>query len=204
MKKYGFISLIFNLLIVLLEIIGFFIAFQNHGISMLQYYTQDSNLILLFSSIFYSMYLIINKKIPIWLSSLKYMSTLSVLITFIVSVSILSWSMPGGLLIILFYESMLYHHTLCPILAVISFIFFEKYDIKSKESLNRAMYFTFLYAIIFIILNIFKVVEGPYPFLMVYKQPIYVSFLWAVIIIGGSYLLAKYLRYLNHRFSLNK
>ena len=35
-----------------------------------------------------------------------------------------------------------------------------------------------------------KVIEGPYPFLYVYKQPVYMSVLWCVIILGGAYLIA--------------
>jgi hypothetical protein len=41
-----------------------------------------------------------------------------------------------------------------------------------------------------VILNVLKVLEGPYPFLYVYKQPWYVSVGWAVGIVGANFLYA--------------
>ena len=74
-----------------------------------------------------------------------------------------------GLYNLLFKGSMLYHHTLCPILAILSFAFVEKYD-----NLNavKGLYFTLIYAAVMIALNVLKIVEGPYPFLLIYKQPV--------------------------------
>lgn len=204
MKKVSILAIVVNLLIVFFEIIGFVLAFSSLGLEMFEYYTQDSNLLLLCSALIYVIYSIFNfqKDIPVWLKSLKYMATLSVLITFIVVITILSWTTNVGLINLLFSGSMLYHHTICPILAVISFVFLEKYEFTSIKYLIRSMYFTVLYAIIFIILNILKIVEGPYPFLMVYKQPIMMSFIWGLIILGGGYLLAKLLKKLNYKYSL--
>lgn len=89
---------------------------------------------------------------------------------------------------------MLYHHTLCPILAILSFVFVEKY-----ENLNtiHGLYFTIIYAIIMISLNVLKVVEGPYPFLLVYKQPIIHSIIWTVIIFAITYAIALILKKVN-------
>ena len=85
---------------------------------------------------------------------------------------------------------MAYHHTLCPILAIISYIFFENNKIKKKD-IPYTMIFTITYTIILIICNILHIIEGPYPFLLIYKQPVYMSILWILIIDGGAYLLSK-------------
>lgn len=86
--------------------------------------------------------------------------------------------------------SMLYQHTLCPILAVFSFLVFEIEDKLPKTDMLKALIPTLVYALIAIMLNICRVIEGPYPFLMVYSQPWYISVLWCVIILGIAGFLA--------------
>ena len=54
--------LVINLAIVIFEIIGFVIIFKNLGFIMFEYYTQDSNLLLLFSSLMLSIFLIMDLK----------------------------------------------------------------------------------------------------------------------------------------------
>lgn len=50
------INLIINSTIVILEIIGFILVFNELGITSLEYYTEDSNLLLLISSIIFIIY----------------------------------------------------------------------------------------------------------------------------------------------------
>lgn len=91
----------------------------------------------------------------------------------------------------MFYNELTYFHTLCPILAFLSFTNFESHEIEEKKDCIRATYFTIIYAIILIILNIINVVEGPYPFLRVQENPIWMSIIWFIVTVGGSYLLSK-------------
>ena len=70
-------------------------------------------------------------------------------------------------------------------------MFFESHNIKGLKDNFRAIYFTLIYAAIFITLNILKVYEGPYPFLMVYKQPVYMSIIWFILIVGGAFGIGK-------------
>lgn len=208
-KKIKYIGLFINLIIVILEIIGFVMVMRDFGIGILEYYTQDSNLLLLISSIIYSICMFIEIKkdgveIPNWVGVLKYMGVVSVTITFIVVITILSWSVEGGFSGMLFEGALLYHHTLCPILAIISFIFFEKYNIDGNKNIIRSLYFTFIYSFFLISLNIVKLVQGPYPFLMVYNQSVWMSFFWMIIIFSGAFGIAIGLRLLNKEFSLVK
>ena len=53
------------------------------------------------------------------------------------------------------------------------------------------------YAIIALILNFAKLLYGPYPFLHVYEQPVYMSFVWLVVILSMAYVLALILRVIN-------
>ena len=89
------------------------------------YYTRNSNLILLVTSLIYVIWLTKeDKETPKWLQTLRYMSVVSVALTLIVVLTILSWSAPGGLRHLLFHRAMFYQHLVCPVLAIISFIFF--------------------------------------------------------------------------------
>ncbi len=197
-KQINSAALIINLTIIVLEVIGFALAINELGIDTIIYYTEDSNFLILIASILFSYYLIKQKEPPKWLSILKYIATVSVTITFLVVIFILSWMSHFSFIELLTEGSMLYHHTLCPILAILSFTMLEKYSFTKKDTI-RALYFTVIYAAIMIPMNILKVVDGPYPFLKVNSQPIPVSLMWIVIIFGFAFLIALILKKVNEK-----
>ena len=201
------ISLALNLLIIFLEMIGFVFAFSNHGWSALIYYTELSNILLFVAAMFYVCYTVWalqgqKIKMPRYVWLLKYAATLSVAITLIVVITILSWATKYSLWTLLTQQSMLFHHTLCPILAIISFLFFEKYHFK-KTDVFIAVSFTLLYAVVTIFFNLIGELVGPYPFLMVYAQPWWASLLWCVTILGGAYALARLLRWAQKKLTMS-
>lgn len=202
-KQVTKLALTVNFLIIILEIIGFALAIQSLKFDTVIYYTEESNFLCLIASALFCIYVISKKDMPKWLSVFKYISTLSVTVTLIVVLFVLSWMTPIGLFNLLTAESMLYHHTLCPLLAIISFIFLEKYEF-SKKDVVRSLYFTFIYAVVMISLNILKVVDGPYPFLRVHLQPVWATVMWVIIIFALAYVLATGLKKLNERFCLKK
>lgn len=185
------INIIINLLIVILEIIGFVLVFKELGITSLEYYTEDSNLLLLLSSIIILIYISKNKELPLWFKSFRYIAIVSTTLTLIIVLTVLSWTTDFGLYYLLFHESMLYHHTLCPVLAILSFVFVERYD---NLHTIHGLYFTVVYGIIMIILNALKIVEGPYPFLLVHNQPIII---WTALIFAITYAIALILKKIN-------
>ena len=187
-------NIIINLLIVILEIIGFVLVFKELGITSLEYYTEDSNLLLLLSSIIILIHISKNKELPLWFKSFRYIAIVSTTLTLIIVLTVLSWTTDFGLYYLLFHESMLYHHTLCPVLAIISFVFLERY-----ENLHaiQGLYFTAIYGIIMISLNILKIVKGPYPFLLVHNQPIIHSIIWTVLIFAITYAISSILKKVN-------
>ena len=101
----------------------------------------------------------------------------------------------------LFEGSMLYHHLLCPVLTIITFIFFDHLKDISKKDTIRGLYLTFIYAIILIILNLIDIIVGPYPFLMIKKQSIMMSVIWFIVIIGFAYLISISLRKLYLKYN---
>lgn len=187
------INIAINLLIIILEIIGFILVFNELGIVSLEYYTEDSNLLLLISSSIFLIFLLKNKELPSWFKSLRFAFIVSTTLTLIIVLTVLSWTTDLGLYHLLFGGSMLYHHTLCPILAIFSFSI-EKYD---ELNVIHGLYFTIIYAIIMISLNILKIVEGPYPFLLIYNQPVIHSVIWTIVILAITYAIALILKKVN-------
>ena len=169
MEKYD-VSLIFNVILIILEVIALVICFDALGSIDLSYYTIDSNIFLLISSI---LYLLLRKNPSRIVQFFKYSATLSVMITFLVVVFILYPMLDFNFQFLFLTGPNPYMHVLCPLIAVISFIFFEKNEIENVLKNNlRALYFTLTYAVILISLNILKIVNGPYPFLKVYEQSV--------------------------------
>lgn len=214
--KKDIVALAINIILVVIGLIGLIETIIGFGNPALEYYTQLSNYFALISATIYTVYLYKSIKgkakgnnnnkeikattIPKWVSILKYSSTLSLLVTFLVVVFILtpmfglksfSW--------MLFQDTNFYFHTICPILTFVSFIFFETHYIKGLRDNIRAMYFTMIYATLFIILNILRVVKGPYPFLMVHDQPIYMSIIWFILIVGGAFGLSMLIMWIKNK-----
>lgn len=193
MKKRN-IQIIINLMLIILEIIGFMLVIHEFGAKTFEYYTEDSNFLLLISSIIIIPYLLSDRQLPSWFNSMRYVSVVSTTLTFIIVVTVLSWTTDWGLHYLLFEGSMLYHHTLCPLIALSSFIIIEKYD---DLNVMHGLVFTITYALAMIALNVLKIVEGPYPFLLVHNQPIVVSVLWTVVILAIAYAIALILKKVN-------
>lgn len=198
-------ALALNVVLVVLGIVGFIRTITGLGYPAWEYYTQLSNYFALISAAIYVVFLLRNRKdkskeIPKWVSILKYTSTLSLLVTFLVVVFILTPYYGKDIIIwIFFVGSNLFYHTLCPIITFISFMFFESHKINGIKDNFRAVYFTIAYAIVFITLNILKVYEGPYPFLMVYKQPVYMSIIWFILIVGGAFGLGRLIMWIKNK-----
>ncbi len=195
-----------NFLIVILEIIaiiGGALHLKEYGFKMFYFYTQDSNLILMISCLIMAIFqlrIITNKsnEIPAGLQRLKFIATSVVTLTFLIVVFVLiplaGWD---SLLDKLFLKAKLYHHFLCPLLAFFSFVCLEKNPkLKIKDTVY-ALIPTVVYALILTILNILKIVEGPYPFFKVYEQSVFISCIWFITILTVAYGICVMVFFLN-------
>ena len=186
-------SIITNAMLILFEIIGISLSIIIYHKYDLIYYTQDSNLLSLIASIIYLVYSF-KDNIPKWVSILKYISVLGLTVTFLVALFILTPMYDFNITLIFFEPTMLFHHLICPVVAFISFVFFEKHDIKGWKDSLRACYFTIIYAVVTVLLNVLKIIKGPYPFLFVYENPIYISILFFFVIVVGSFGVSSLIR----------
>ncbi len=187
--KNSKLALIFNILLIISELIGFIWSFVKDGVDLI-YYTNLSNLFALIVSV---LFVIFYKKKSNLIKDLRFMSTSCLTVTFLVVIFILSPMFGFNYKLLMFTNVFFIFHTLCPLLSIISYILFE----EKSNKLYLGFLFTIAYAIILLILNYFRIVSGPYPFLLVHKQSIFMSIFWFVLIVGGSYMISILLNYLN-------
>ena len=205
------VSLCLNLAVVLLEIYAFRLTIARNGAGIFQYYTEDSNLLALVVCALCAFYQGRALKagaaaaLPDWACILKYIAVCCLTVTFVVVVCILAPSMEDagkpGYQIMLLKNSMLCMHLLCPVAAFVSFVWFERLPLPAGRAVRFALIPTALYAVVAVILNIARVLYGPYIFLHVYEQPVWLSCVWVAVIVGGAALVARLLWRWNDRVS---
>ncbi len=188
-------SLLINIAVIGLEITGIVICALNTGLEMFNFYTTDSNLFAMFASIIFAFYTarsLFSKKnfeIPKYVKILKYISVCCLNLTFVVVTAIFAPAFgENGYAYMLFNGDFFYFHFLCPILTLISFILFEG-STEYRLSLSfLAVTPTLLYAACAVTLNLLYLMNGPYPFLHIYEQPVMLSVLWFIMISDASFL----------------
>ena len=185
-----------NIVLVVLGVVGLIVSIISNGLGLFSYYTQDSNILGLLSSLLfvvtgYESFKSKMVKTNNFVAKFRFMATACMCLTFLVVIFVLipiagfkwtGWYLFGG--------ANLYYHTLCPIISFISFMFFE--NVVNLRFVNTVINFipTVIYAIITITLNALNIMYGPYPFLKVHEQSILMSVIWFILIVGGSWLIA--------------
>jgi len=186
-------ALIINVIIVLMEITAIGLGFSN-GIRMLVYYTVLSNLFSLVVSAVYILQAVWcqthkNRECSHLVTTLRYLSTGCLTLTFLIVVLVfVPMAAPyGGVSDLLFKDVNLFHHLLCPVLSFVSFCFLEDGVPLSRRQNGLALIPTAIYAVVLVTLNLTRTVRGPYPFLLVYEQPVWASVMWAAVILCAAY-----------------
>ncbi len=170
MWRYLNMDKLFNILIVLSEIPGFYIVLKKDGLKTFVYYTEIANLLVLISSI---LYLIDPSKAVL----LRYTSTCMLTLTFLVVVAVLGPI--DGYKRQLFAENSFFQHALAPLFSFISYIFYESHT----HIWALPVSITFVYGALMFYLNYKKKIAGPYPFFEVHKQGMRTSILWFIVLL---------------------
>lgn len=191
-------AILFNLASAGVQIYASILLIMSRGWLAFQYYTMDSNIFAAITSILLIIALLTKGKPSKLVNSLRYYSTCCVTVTFIVVITILvpldGWdTLPSRL----FMETDLWLHTVGPLLNLFSFLFFEhEYKLENKE-IGLALIPTILYAVVAVVLNLVKVIDGPYPFLRVYDQGPVKTVMWIVLIGAMVCFIAFLLKFAN-------
>lgn len=129
------IALIFNLIVLCLEIISFTVM-GKFKLEHLKFYTVLSNILcMITSAIYVAVYFIKREKITSkWINYLKFVTTVNLVITFSVCLLILGPTKEVTYKWLFLNYPNIFHHLLCPILTTISFLFFENGYFSKKNA----------------------------------------------------------------------
>ena len=203
MKKKD-VSIIFNLLIIIFELLGLYLTLKTNKKISFEYYTEDSNMLCLLTSILFLISMKFCIKTPKWLKMLKFISTIGLGLTFITVIFILLPMYDFNYNFLLFDGSLFFYHLICPLLAITTFIFFDDVGKVNIKDTVLGLSFTIIYSIILISFNINGKITGPYPFLKVYEQGVTKSVLWCFLLLSMSYLISYILAVFYNKFRMKK
>ena len=174
-----------NTLIIILESIGLTLSARRRGWKLLQFYTQLSNIAALLSSV---LFLLAGEQAA-WL---RYAGNCMLCMTFFVTLCILV-PMGAGFQKMMLTGSGLFHHTLCPILSVASYLLWEAH----ASPWYLPVLLTFLYGMLMLYLNGKGKVDGPYPFFRVRRQSAAATAAWMAALTGLIALISLAIMYIS-------
>ena len=201
MKKFldtcrRLLSIALNLFVLCAEPIALPLSWEMGQAQIFTYYTEDSNI---FAAVVCAMVAVwqlrcifTGGELPRWLKRLKFISTSCLAMTLLTVVIILApmYEDGNGWYIMLFTGSMLYHHFLNPVLAILSLVLFERLPRLPLRQVWWALVPTILYGLYDLHGNITGAIDGPYPFMRVYDQTIQETLMWFTIILVTNLLYA--------------
>lgn len=192
-ERQMWISVVVDAMIVFLGILGSVQEIQMNDVQMLQYYTTLSNLFIAFCCgmhICYTIGMAENRPVPKWFGCMKFYGVVCMMVTFFVVIFILA-PMEGRYSRLLTEGPLLYQHTICPLLSIFSLLLWDYRQIQWKFSMTYiSLLPTAVYAVCSTTGNALKIMNGPYPFLRVYEQPLYMSVIWFVLILSLACIIA--------------
>ncbi len=209
-RRRKIIALILNLVMVFLEAFALLRVFINRdgslNYTLFLYYTHDANILAFIASLWCSLEL--SKELSgasartlHFARYLQYLSVCGLTVTIIVVFTVIIPFGSKGASYLLLSDSFFLEHILCPVLSVVSFVFFgDCWDFDRKLAFH-AMIPTSLYAVVIGALNIAGAVYGPFSFFKVYEQSLFMSVFWFLVLNGGTYCCARILLYLASRFN---
>lgn len=172
--------LVVNLILVIIEIIALIHDICVFGSKLFKWYTIDSNALQLVISGLIIYYLLRKTAIPDYVTVLHFVSAVGLTVTFLIAAFVLA---PEGGIKYYFVENVApINHLIAPVLSVISLLFLEKTEKSSWTIVLYPAAVTLVYGFICLLLNAMSILDGPYFFLQVRKQPVGIIVMWFVII----------------------
>ena len=188
-----------NLALVLMECIAFAALWRAHPVFRDQviFYTNLSNFLTLLCSALFVLSgtasLFGDGRMPHGIEVFRLVCTVQLYITWLVifvgAVPLFFSSGPGSLAA-MYGGSMFVMHFLAPVVSLVSFVFLEGTPRLTRRDAFLGVLPTYLYTLVLVPLNAFGVVEGPYPFLQVDTNPLWLSLVYAVLFLPGDYLVS--------------
>ena len=188
------LAMLADFALAVLEIIGLVLAWKEMGSAIWRYFVSWSNALCLLSAVAYFLSAFVGHgKVAQSVALLRYAASVSVTLTFAVSACVLA-PKSGDWITYMLSGSSLFLRCVAPLLSVLSFLLLENgKPLKAKDQIS-AVTMPLAYAAVLTTLNYTKLLEGPYFFLFVYRQPLEETAIWVGSIIGAAVIFSALLR----------
>jgi hypothetical protein len=173
-------ALIGNILLIVMELAGLIVAIHYDKGLNVKYYTNWSNYLGLLSGVLFLINFSIkekNKTFNIIVKILKITSVVCLTVTFLVVLFMFVPYYNFNFYRWMIYRNFFSFHFLSPVIAFITFIFFEKYEYKYILGFIEGFTFTIIYSVIVSILVLLKQTSAPYDFFDYYAHKWYLNVL---------------------------
>lgn len=197
MTKNNKLALGSNILLIVLAGLGLFFSIVDKNAFL--YYSDNAGMFALSSSIIYVI-VVLTKKEPNFLSlALRYVSTTCLVLT-LVGTFYVATTTGENYLDSFIKGSHLFNNLLCPIVSFVSFTMFEgDRRLNKKKTIWYALIPTVIYGIIMLVCNVSNTFTGPYSFMMINDNPVYVTVIVFIVTIILNYVIGRFLLLSNQK-----
>lgn len=197
MTKNNKLALGSNILLIVLAGLGLYFSIVDKNAFL--YYSDNAGMFALSSSIIYVI-VVLTKKEPNFLSlALRYVSTTCLVLT-LVSTFYVATTTGENYLDSFIKGSHLFNNLLCPIVSFVSFTMFEgDRRLNKKKTIWYALIPTVIYGIIMLVCNVSNTFTGPYSFMMINDNPVYVTVIVFIVTIILNYVIGRFLLLSNQK-----
>lgn len=197
MTKNNKLALGSNILLIVLAGLGLYFSIVDKNAFL--YYSDNAGMFALSSSIIYVI-VVLTKKEPNFLSlALRYVSTTCLVLT-LVGTFYVATTTGENYLDSFVKGSHLFNNLLCPIVSFVSFTMFEgDRRLNKKKTIWYALIPTVIYGIIMLVCNVTNTFTGPYPFMMINDNPVYLTVIVFVVTIILNYVIGRFLLLSNQK-----
>lgn len=197
MTKNNKLALGSNILLIVLASLGLYFSIIDKNAFL--YYSDNAGMFALSSSIIYVI-VILTKKEPNFLSlALRYVSTTCLVLT-LVGTFYVATTTGENYLDSFIKGSHLFNNLLCPIVSFVSFTLFEgDRRLNKKKTIWYALIPTVIYGIIMLVCNVTNTFTGPYSFMMINDNPVYLTVIVFIVTIILNYVIGRFLLLSNQK-----
>lgn len=197
MTKNNKLALGSNILLIVLAGLGLYFSIVDKNAFL--YYSDNAGMFALSSSIIYVI-IVLAKKEPNFLClALRYVSTACLVLT-LVGTFYVATTTGENYLDSFIKGSHLFNNLLCPIVSFVSFTMFEgDRRLNKKKTIWYALIPTVIYGIIMLVCNVSNTFTGPYSFMMINDNPVYVTVVVFIVTIILNYVIGRFLLLSNQK-----
>ena len=197
MTKNNKLALASNIVLIVLAGLGLYFSIVDKNAFL--YYSDNAGMFALSSSIIYVI-IVLAKKEPNFLClALRYVSTACLVLT-LVGTFYVATTTGENYLDSFIKGSHLFNNLLCPIVSFVSFTMFEgDRRLNKKKTIWYALIPTVIYGIIMLVCNVSNTFTGPYSFMMINDNPVYVTVIVFIVTIILNYVIGRFLLLSNQK-----